>query len=72
MKKHDPVEIYGEYITISQFLKKLQFVQSGGDVKNFIHEHAIIVNDVIDDRRGKKLYRGDRIEIGRFGTYVII
>ena len=51
------------YITLGQFLKLQDYVQSGGEAKHRIGEFEIYVNGEADNRRGKKLYVGDSVEI---------
>jgi ribosome-associated protein len=57
------VLIYSEYITLGQLLKLADLVGSGGEVKTFLLETSIKVNDEHDNRRGRKLYAGDRIAV---------
>lgn len=38
-------------------------VGSGGEVKYFLSEVEVLVNGEVEQRRGKKLYPGDVIEI---------
>lgn len=57
------VKIKDEYITLGQLLKIVDLVGSGGETKLFLSEHKILVNGVKDNRRGKKLYKDDVIEI---------
>lgn len=57
------VKIKDEYITLGQLLKIVDLVGSGGETKLFLSEHKILVNGVEDNRRGKKLYKDDVIEI---------
>lgn len=58
MKK---VKIRDEYITLMQFLKYEDIVSSGGEARYYIEEEMIYVNDVLEKRKRKKLYDGDRI-----------
>lgn len=60
MKK---VLIDSEYITLAQFLKLEGFIGSGGEAKYFLKEVDVLLNDVFEDRRGKKLYNNDVIKI---------
>ena len=60
MKK---VFINSEYITLSQFLKLEGFIASGGEAKYFLKEVEVELNNVFEDRRGKKLYTDDVIKI---------
>lgn len=57
------VKIKDEYIALGQLLKIVDLVGSGGETKLFLSEHKILVNGVEDNRRGKKLYKDDVIEI---------
>ncbi|MGM0495278.1 MAG: S4 domain-containing protein YaaA [Bacillota bacterium] len=52
-----------EYITLGQFLKHISIVSSGGEVKFFLKNNKIFVNSENENRRGKKLYPGDKISI---------
>jgi len=57
------VSITSEYITLGQFLKIADIISSGGEQKVYLASHKVIVNDVDENRRGKKLRDGDVIEI---------
>ena len=72
MKESDFVEkinISSEYITLGQFIKYANIVSSGGMVKAILAEYTIYVNDILEARRGKKLYPGDKILIKGIGEY---
>lgn len=51
-----------EYITLQQLLKACDIISSGGQVKHWLAENEVFVNGESENRRGKKLRRGDRIE----------
>lgn len=68
----EQITITSEYITLGQFLKFADLIPSGGMVKMVLQEYAIHVNDVREDRRGRKLYPGDKITIAGIGTYRIV
>ncbi|HHW99632.1 MAG TPA: S4 domain-containing protein YaaA [Firmicutes bacterium] len=57
------VHIKGEYITLAQLLKKLDYISSGGESRFFLQENLVTVNGQREDRRGRKLYVGDRLTI---------
>jgi len=57
------VTIYTEYIKLNQFLKTQDLISSGGEDKVFINLNKILVNDEPENRRGRKLYKGDVIQI---------
>jgi len=65
------VEIDREFITIGQLLKFENIVESGGMVKIFLADYEVLVNGEKDQRRGRKLYPGDVIEIEEVGTFEI-
>lgn len=59
-------------ITLGQFLKLADVIQSGGMAKWFLSEHEVLVNDEPDNRRGRKLYVGDVVEIEGFGSFQVV
>ncbi|WP_316572311.1 S4 domain-containing protein YaaA [Neobacillus sp. YIM B06451] len=68
-----PVEITidTEYITLGQFLKLADIIQTGGMAKWFLGEHEVFINGEQDQRRGRKLRAGDRISIPGFGEFTL-
>ncbi|SPN74272.1 S4 domain-containing protein YaaA [Brochothrix thermosphacta] len=67
----EKVNINTEYITLGQMLKITDIISSGGMAKWFLSEHEINVNGEPDNRRGRKLYSNDKIEVIGFGEYQI-
>jgi len=67
----EAVKIETEYITLGQMLKLANVIQSGGHAKAFLAEADITVNGEPENRRGRKLYRGDRIVVAEYGEYEI-
>ncbi|WP_100523483.1 S4 domain-containing protein YaaA [Mycobacteroides abscessus] len=65
------IHIRDEYITLGQFIKFVGLVDTGGQAKVFLEEAAIMVNGESENRRGKKLYPDDRIEIEGTHSFVI-
>jgi len=65
------IQISTDYIALGQFLKLADCIDTGGQAKFFLQEHKILVNGEPDNRRGRKLYPGDRIEIDGFGAYTV-
>lgn len=51
-----------EYIKLGQAMKKAGLVGSGVDAKVIIQDGLVKVNGEVDNRRGKKLYKGDTFE----------
>lgn len=50
-----------EYIKLGQLLKATGLVESGLEAKDVILTGEVFVNDESEIRRGRKLYRGDKI-----------
>jgi ribosome-associated protein len=65
------VKIDTEFITLGQFLKLADVIQSGGMSKWFLSEHEVFINGEQDQRRGRKLRNGDVIAIPGFGEFRI-
>lgn len=57
------ISITSEYITLGQFLKKADIISTGGEQKPFLNLNRVVVNGINEQRRGKKLYDGDVVEI---------
>ena len=59
-----------EYITLQSLLKITDIISTGGMAKAYLAENEVLVNGELEDRRGRKLYPGDKVEVeGR--TFVI-
>jgi S4 domain protein YaaA len=71
---YEKVYLTSDEITLGQFLKFADIIDSGGMTKWFLEEHAglIFVNGEAENRRGKKLHAGDRIEIKGVGNYELL
>ena len=59
----EKIYIESEYIKLSQFLKFIDLVFSGGEAKIFLENNEILINGEKDNRKGRKLYKGDIVEI---------
>lgn len=66
------IKIDTEYITLGQFLKLAELIDSGGMAKWFLSEYEIKVNGQQDQRRGRKLRVGDKISIQNAGSFEIV
>ncbi|AHL69908.1 S4 domain-containing protein YaaA [Bacillus altitudinis MN12] len=66
------ITIETEMITLGQFLKLAEVIQSGGMAKWFLSEHEVFINQEPDNRRGRKLYPGDVVEIEGHGTFQVV
>ncbi|MCI3924792.1 S4 domain-containing protein YaaA [Paenibacillus sp. TRM 82003] len=67
-----PVKIVTEYITLGQMLKVSDCIQTGGEAKPFLAETVIQVNGEAENRRGRKLYRGDKVKVAGHGEFEIV
>lgn len=66
------VSIQTEFITLGQFLKYVDLVGSGGEVRRYLANHIVRVNDVQETQRGRKLYPGDRVEVEGSGSFLLV
>jgi ribosome-associated protein len=58
------LKIDTEFIKLDSFLKAEAAVSSGGEAKVIIAEGMVRVNGERELRRGRKLFPGDRVEVG--------
>ena len=52
-----------EFITLQAMLQVADFISTGGMAKFFLGENRVIVNGEEENRRGRKLYPGDEIQV---------
>ena len=60
MKK---IFIHTDYIELQNVLKKENIISTGGEAKIFLQMNKIFVNDILENRRGRKLYPGDKVKV---------
>ena len=53
-----------EYITLNVLLKITNLISTGGMAKIFLQNNDVFVNEIKEDRRGRKLYREDTVKVG--------
>ena len=51
------------FITLGILLKIAGIIDTGGQAKYFLAENKVLVNGEEDNRRGRKLYHNDVIEV---------
>ena len=51
------------FITLGILLKITGVIDTGGQAKFFLSENTVLVNGEEENRRGRKLYHGDSIQI---------
>ncbi len=57
------VTIKTPYITLGQLLKLLALIGSGGEAKIFLQFNEVYVNEILENRRGRKIYPDDVVKI---------
>ena len=57
------VKIHSDSIKLGQFIKFLGVVSTGGEIKNYLLENTVKVNENTTESRGKTLFKGDIVEI---------
>lgn len=63
IKKQTEITIYSEYITLGQFLKLADIIQTGGEAKSFLAQNKVVIDGEEDNRRGRKLRGGEIVEV---------
>ncbi len=66
------IKITTDYITLGQFLKYINLASGGGDIKAILEREIVLVNDVLEHRRGRKLYPQYTVKINGQGDYMIV
>ena len=51
------------YITLGVLLKVTKAISTGGEAKFFLNENEVLVNGEKENRRGRKLYPEDKVEV---------
>lgn len=62
-KKTIKIRIETNYVQLQQLLKLADLVDSGGQAKIYLNENKVLVNGELENRRGRKLYPKDIIEV---------
>ena len=65
------IKINKEYITLGQLLQIVDIAYSGGQAKFLVKELEIYVDKELENRRGRKLYSGNVVDIKGYGKYLI-
>lgn len=60
---HTEIEIKTDYITLGQFLKLANILESGGMIKGYLQDQGVLVNGEHENRRGRKLYPDDIVKV---------
>jgi len=68
---HTKITIHTETITLGQFLKLTNVLDSGGMIKNYLKDVGVYINGELEHRRGRKLYAEDVVEIKDVDSFVV-
>ncbi|MCR8658467.1 S4 domain-containing protein YaaA [Paenibacillus sp. T3-5-0-4] len=66
------IQISTEYIALGPFLKLSDCISTGGQAKFFLLETKVLINGEVDQRRGRKIYVGDKVDVEGHGKFVIV
>lgn len=66
------IEINTNIIKLDQLLKFAGITQTGGESKILINKGKVMVNGEIIKQRGKKIKKGDIIEIKDMDKFIVI
>ena len=66
------IEIITNIIKLDQLLKFAGITQTGGESKNMINQGIVTVNGSTVKERGKKIKKGDIIEIEGIDKFIVI
>lgn len=66
------IEIHTEYIKLDQFLKWIGIADTGAMAKAIIKNGDVYVNGNQTLERGKKIRKGDIVEIKNIGTFQVV
>ncbi|NLV77365.1 MAG: RNA-binding S4 domain-containing protein [Tissierellia bacterium] len=66
------IEINTDIIKLDQLLKFAGITQTGGESKILINKGKVMVNGEIIKQRGKKIKKGDIIEIKDMDKFIVI
>jgi ribosome-associated protein len=65
MKKNEnTVDIHTDFIKLDALLKFTGIAETGGDAKLIVQDGEVRVNGEACTQRGRKIYPGDRVELG--------
>lgn len=56
------IKINSEFIKLDAFMKWAAIVSTGAEAKMYILDGDVLVNGEVEERRGRKLYRGDVVK----------
>lgn len=63
--KNKEIFIFTPYITLGNLLKITGVINVGGEAKIFLLNNKVLVNNVVENRRGRKIYPNDIVNIDK-------
>lgn len=57
-------------IELGAFLKWVNLAATGGEAKVLIQQGHVAVNGIVERRRSRRLYPGDRVALGRHAVLI--
>lgn len=67
----EKIKITDDFITLGQLLKITNLFDSGGFIKYYIQDEGVYVNQVLEHRRGKKLFHGDMVTLKSGESFIV-
>lgn len=68
---YETIFIETDYITLGQFIKLAGIIDTGGQAKDYLSEAEILVNGEKENRRGKKLYPKDVVQVDEEHSFIV-
>lgn len=65
------IQISTEFIKLQQLLKLATIISQGADVKYYLEQELVTVNGELATQRGKKLYKGDVVEVEGYEQIIV-
>ncbi len=65
------IQISTDFIKLQQILKLASILSQGADIKYFLQEELVTVNGELATQRGKKIYKGDVVEVEGYEQIIV-
>ncbi len=65
------IQISTEFIKLQQLLKLASVTSQGADAKYYLEQELVMVNGELATQRGKKIYKGDVVEVEGFEQIIV-
>lgn len=63
--KNKEIFIFTPYITLGNLLKIAGVINVGGEAKIFLLNNKVLVNNAVENRRGRKIYPCDVVQVNQ-------